>query len=240
MDTIDAGFDAVFACEVYKPDEEQPADPQPTPSDGAIYAAVSRANTPPEEQDEIDRAVTAAVTTVLTEEGKEAEKALIALPPLDWPVLSQLAREIAMNLKERHVVLKEYNLTKPQYEYLEANNEFYQNALAAACKDWHAPLSIQERLKVEAATILEDGLPGLGARMQSKSEGLPGVIEAAKLFAKIAGVGEREAGASAPGERFTINIDLGGGQNITVQSSPVQEATSEPIGVSPVPALPKT
>ena len=209
-DLIDTGFDAVFAGEVYNPDAAE----EPTP--------------PPDSEKYGDQLVTATVTTALTDEGKEAAKALVALPPLDWPSLSKLAREVAMDIKERHAILKDYNLTQTQYDYLEANNEFYQQALRAACQEWHAPLSTQERLRVEAAAILEDGLPGLGARMQAKSEGLPGVIEAAKLFAKIAGVGEREAGTGAPGERFTINIDLGGGQKIVAQSSPVQSDAAQP------------
>ena len=156
----------------------------------------------------------------LTDAGVQAAKALVHLPPLSYPDLAKLAREIAMDIKERSSVLREFNLNDTQYEFLETHNEFYGAALKAACKDWHAPLSTTERIKVEAAAILEDSLLGLGARMQNKSEGLPGVIEAAKLFAKVAGVGEREVGGLPPGERFVINIDLGGDQKITVESTP--------------------
>jgi hypothetical protein len=35
-----------------------------------------------------------------------------------------------MDIKERHVVLKEFGSREPQYDYLEANNEFYRNALS--------------------------------------------------------------------------------------------------------------
>jgi hypothetical protein len=125
-----------------------------------------------------------------------------------------------MDIKERHVLLKEYGLTQVQYDFLEENNDFYRSALAAHCKEWHAPLSTAERIKVEAAAILEDSLLGLGARMQNKAEGLPGVIEAAKFFGKVAGVGEPKAGTAAPGERFVINIDLGGEQKITASVTP--------------------
>lgn len=191
-DPIDTGFDAVFAGEVWKPPEESP--------------------TPAEE-------ITAAVTE-LNEEGRQAAKALVALPALTPSELARLARDMAMDIKERHAVLKSFNLTDAQYDYFETYNDFYKQAYHAACIEWHAPLSTQERIKVEAAAILEDSLVDLGARMRNKAEGLPGVVEAAKLFAKVAGVGEREAGQGAPGERFTINIDLGGDQKITVASSP--------------------
>lgn len=178
--------------------------------------------------------------SLLTPAGVQAAKALVQLPAsLDWPTMSRLAREIAMDIKERHTILKDFGLTEVQYEFLEGNNEFYRSALASHCRDWHAPLSTAERIKVEAAAILEDSLLGLGARMQNKGEGLPGVIEAAKLFAKVAGVGEQERGALPAGERFTINIDLGADQKITVG---VETSTTPALGNSgagPVSADPK-
>lgn len=189
-------------------------------SDGAIYAAVSKADTPPEELDELDAAVETALAAVKIDDATiQATKALVHLPPgLDYPALARLARDMAMDIKERHVILRDHNLTQVQYDFLEAHNEFFKNALSAASIEWHAPLSTAERIKVEAAAILEDSLPGLGARMQNKSEGLPGVIEAAKLFAKVAGVGEREGSSAGTGERFTINIDLGGDAKVTVST----------------------
>lgn len=196
-DPLDTGFDAVLAGDVYQHPE-------------AITATVTAA---------IEEDV--SVQTGLTEAGKDAAKALIALPStLDWPTLAKLAREIAMDIKDRHTILTEYGLTQTQYDFIEAQNDFYRSALATACREWHAPLTTAERIKVEAAAILEDSLVGLGARMQNRGEGLPGVIEAAKLFAKVAGVGEREASQHAPGERFSINIDLGADQKISISAAP--------------------
>lgn len=226
---VDTGFDAVIAGDVYKHPEP---DPQPVTAPETVLDSASPPEPAPQE-------ITATVNPGLTPEGVQAAKSLVALPALDWPTLSKLAREIAMDIKERHVILKDFNLNGAQYEYLETYNEFYQQALAAACKDWHAPLTTPERLKIEAAAILEDGMAGLGARMQSKSEGLPGVIEAAKLFAKIAGVGEREAGPGNPGERFTINIDLGGDQRITVQSAPPAQSIAQPDSHLSLPSNPQ-
>lgn len=196
---VDTGFDAVMAGERFE---------APGHTDLMV--------TP----EAIDEAVTATVTEKLTPEGIEAAKSLVHLPPLTPPELASLAREIAMNIRERHVILQEFKLNDAQYEFLENYNEFYIAALRAACIEWHAPLSTAERIKVEAAAILENSLIGLGARMQNRAEGLPGVVEVAKLFAKVAGVGEPKNGGAAPGERFTINIDLGGDQRITVASSP--------------------
>lgn len=175
------------------------------------------------------------VTDGLTPAGVQAAKALVALPALTWPELSKLAREMAMDIKERSTILKEFGLSETQYDFLETHNDFYRQALSAACREWHAPLTTAQRIEVEAAAILEDSLLVLGARMQNKGEGLPGVVEAAKLFAKIARAGERESSPSAPGERFTINIDLGGDKSLTVSTKSAGPAneTSDIVGAIP-------
>lgn len=185
--------------------------------------------------------ITATVTAPgLSPAGVQAAKSLIQLPDMNPSALAKLARDFAMDIKERHVILKEHGLSETQYDFIEANNDFYKAALHAACIEWHAPLSTQERIKVEAAAILEDSLIGLGVRMQNKSEGLPGVIEAAKLFAKVAGVGERDVGGAAPGERFVINIDLGGDQKLVVKSSPAPAASSVSGELRQIPAIGET
>jgi hypothetical protein len=195
------------------------------PEQGATSPA--EVASPPEPDDLPERGLTSA--------GVQAAKALVRLPALTWPELSKLARELAMDIKEEAVVLKEFNLDNTQFEFLKEHNDFFRETFAAACKEWHAPLSTQDRIKVEAAAILEDSLLGLGARMQNKAEGLPGVIEAAKLFAKVAGVGERADGGAAPGERFSINIDLGGDQKITVSSGQTQAPPLQPAVVGTLP-----
>jgi hypothetical protein len=214
---VDTGFEAVLAGETWAPPDID-ADTASRQSGLAVSASEEKVNPP----------LTATVNPGLTPEGKQAAKALVQLPALTVPELSKLAREMAMDIKERHVILKEFGLTETQHDYLEANNEFYKAALHAACAEWHAPLSTPERIKIEAAAILEDSLPGLGARMQNKSEGLPGVVEAAKLFAKVAGVGEREAGGAVSGERFVISIDLGGDQKITLSAETASAADARP------------
>jgi hypothetical protein len=217
---VDTGFDAVLAGEVY---EHPPEEPQVKrlPRFDSVNPPISELAQRAMQPDPILQPdVTATVTPPgLTPAGVQAAKALVALPNMTFSDLARLARDIAMDIKERHVVYKEYGLSTTQYEFLEANNDFFRNALQAACIEWHAPLSTGERIKVEAAAILEDSLLGLGARMRNNAEGLPGVIEAAKFFGKLSGVGEREAGAAGAGERFTINIDLGGDQKINITAT---------------------
>lgn len=216
-ETIDTGFDDVIAGEVWvepsAPGVETPLAPLPTAQEVPEAPAADATNSGTVPETELTVAVSPAQI--------QAMKTLLQVPDLSPPQLAELARDVAMDIKERHVVLAKFKLKNQHYEFLETYNEFYKNALHAACIDWHAPLSTQERIKIEAAAILEDSLIGLGVRMQNKGEGLPGVVEVAKLFAKVAGVGERETGGGAPGERFVINIDLGGDQKTSISVTPV-------------------
>ena len=171
----------------------------------------------------------------LTEAGKDAAKHLIALPPMTHGQLASLAREVAMDIKTFDSVLLTYKLSNAQYEYLKEYNDFFKAALHSCAIEWHSALTTPERIKIEAAAALEDAMPQLSARMVNAAEGLPGVTEVAKLFAKIAGVGERETGQSAPGERFTISINLGGDEKLVVSSKDVTPSRPAQIGSSAIP-----
>jgi hypothetical protein len=221
LSEVDTGFEDVLAGEVYVAPEEKPQ-PEQAEMKGGVEGHT------PMRQIDTSTHPSSQPVEVLTEDGKNAAKALVHLPNISQSDLARLARDIAMDIKERFVVFKEYGLTPAQYDYLETYNDFYKHALQTACIEWHAPLSTAERIKIEAQAILEDSLLDLGARMRNKSEGLPGVVEAAKFFGKIAGVGERETSSGPAGERFVINIDLGGDTKVTVSSGPAPQAIADP------------
>jgi hypothetical protein len=115
-------------------------------------------------------------------------------------------------------VLHKHGLTNAQYEFLATHNNFFKKALLQQVAEWQRLDSTQARLKAEAAAALEEQLPVLASRMGSRSEKLSDAVEAAKLFAKIAGVDTTAGGTNSAGERFTINIDLGADERLTVRS----------------------
>lgn len=137
----------------------------------------------------------------------------VPMPQMSVALLARLAREVATDMYELVDVLKNFNLTPDQYARIRTL-PFFIHALEDATIEWTSAKNTYERLKLEAAVGLEDAMPSLQARMKKDGEALPGVVEAAKLFAKIAGVGEREQGQSSPGEKFTININLGDGYDL--------------------------
>ena len=134
-----------------------------------------------------------------------------AAPPpitLTHVELARLAREIAMDIKERRDTLEVFKLTEAQYEQIE-KHPLYERMLTAAVIEWNSAKSTPDRLKIEAAAILEEALPHIGARMTKPAESLAMQVQAGTLLAKIAGVGEGGAAPAAQGEKFVISINLG-------------------------------
>jgi hypothetical protein len=130
--------------------------------------------------------------------------------------LAMLANEIAMDMKELADILKLYKLSESDYLKI-SKIPFFTNALETATIEWQSPLGTHARIRIESAAILEEALPGLSARMKSKDEAFPAAIEAGKLFAKIAGLGEPDKAGASSGEKFTINIDLGQDKKLTYE-----------------------
>ncbi len=176
--------------------------------------------------------VTAAVTPPspgLTKEGREAAKALVPMP-LDFgvPQMTALARDLAMDLYTVDVILNKHRLNNAQFEFLRENNEYFKSTLVQQANEWQGVKSTQDRLRAQAAAALEEQLPTLASRMGKQSEKLADTVEAAKLFAKIAGVDAVPAGAHTTGERFTINIDLGADARIIVGAGAAPQESTKP------------
>lgn len=120
----------------------------------------------------------------------------------------KLAREIAMDIHPLETILKQYSLTAETWEQLQRNGRF-QALLANQVEEWNGALNTHERVKLKAASMLEEWLPELNNRLHDQDEALPAKIEGGKMLTRIAGIGVGAAEASGGGERFTVTINLG-------------------------------
>lgn len=146
--------------------------------------------------------------------------------------MAKLARELVLAMKPRADVLSDFGLTEETAKAIE-EHEFYKRVFEATCIEWNSALSVDQRLRVQSLTILEDGLTKVGARMTNADEALPGVVQLANLLTKIGGIGERTE--AKPGEKFTITINLGA----DVQTFEKTVGEPRPIDVEVLPALEK-
>lgn len=161
----------------------------------------------------VNRSFAHAVESYLVALEMGEPRTTVPMPDLKPSDLARLAQEVVLDMRELADILKTFNLTPDQYARIRTL-PFFAGALASAQIEWDSAKNVYERLKLEAAIGLEDALPKIQARMTKNDEALPGVVEAAKLFAKMAGVGEKDHAPSAPGEKFTISINLGDGHDL--------------------------
>lgn len=170
----------------------------------------------------LEEIVTATVTAEpppTTRDIAETKKMLVPLPKdLTASSLGALARDIAMDLQSLDDILQTHGLTRSQYEFLENDNKYFKNLVEQQSREWQSIGSTQDRLRAQAAAALEVNLPAIAGRMGKATEDLSDAVEAAKLFAKIAGVDATPAGARSGGEGFTITLDLGADTRLTIGS----------------------
>lgn len=138
----------------------------------------------------------------------QVAQAALPIPEAFGPAaLAAFVRELAQGIHEEPDILKRHGITVDQFNYLKSL-PLFERMLAATKASWESADNTTERLKLEAAATLEDALPAISARMKDKDEGLNHVVEAAKLCARLAGIGENTGPANI-GEKFSITINLG-------------------------------
>jgi len=154
--------------------------------------------------------------------------------PAGWTMQKTAAfiRDLAQNLYGEDTILKTHGVSQAQYDSVK-DTEFFQSALRTMIVEWHSIGNTQKRLAIEAAITLEDAMPALAARLNNQKELITGVVELAKLFAKMSGIGEATHN-NAPTERFKIVINLGADvqhfdKTLTVQQITEGQRTEPPV-----------
>lgn len=182
--------------------------------------------------------VTAAVTPAVP---AVAEKP----PEWDIPDLTALARDVAIQMVDLPVILEKHEITPEQYAKLQENT-FFKQLVTQAAIEWNSPASTNQRLALQAAALLEDHMPDMASRIKNTQEPLPGVVQAAALLTKIAGIGEAAKGPAEPGEKFTITINMGDTKQVieataakTVEAVEVRTLPEGPSDTQEVLALPQ-
>ncbi len=152
---------------------------------------------------------------------------------IDQAKLAKLARERVMNLKPLDAILNVFDLSKKQFAEIEARPD-YQRIVEHYAIEWNSALSTPDRVKLRSATTVEDNMEILSTRMVDPTTPLTASVETMKLFAKLAGLGEKKDEMPSS-EKFIITINLGEDKTITY-NPPTEKLTNE---ILDLPALPK-
>jgi hypothetical protein len=151
--------------------------------------------------------------------------------PDGWTIqrASEFIGDLATNMYDLNYVLAKHHISRTQYDSIK-DNPFFVTTLTAFAKDWHKPESVQKRLALKAAIIVEDSMPVVGKRLHTSNEPLPGIVELLKLYSKIAGLGDEGAPKISSNERFQININLGADtEKYDKAKQPVIEVEKSPV-----------
>lgn len=143
-----------------------------------------------------------------------------------------LARDFAIGMFDRATILEKHELTDEQAKVLEAN-PYFQRLLEQMSVEWNSPKSAQERLALQTAIGLESVLPEAISRVKIAQEPLTGIAQMVKVLADIAGANNHNKQPQAPGEKFTITINLG------ADKKEVYEKTRPTITVEAAPSSPE-
>lgn len=122
----------------------------------------------------------------------------------------QIAREIAMDIRDIEEILKTHGVSPERWNKLKATPRFIA-LVESEMVAWNGSLNTQERLKLKSACLLEEWLAELNSRLHDPKETLTSKIEGGKLIARLAGAGLNGFGVEGTGgERFSLTINFSG------------------------------
>jgi hypothetical protein len=124
----------------------------------------------------------------------------------------RLAREIAKGIHPLETILKAYGADAARWEEVR-NHPNFVRLLESEIEAWSSAANTHERVKLKAAVMVEEWLEELNSRLHDPREKLSDKIEGGKLAAKLAGMGINQADIAAMGEKFSVVINMGSGQD---------------------------
>jgi hypothetical protein len=134
--------------------------------------------------------------------------------------LVKLAREIAMDIHAVDEILNRLAIPTEQWEIISQTPRF-RHLLEAATAEWGSALNTTERVRIKAATVIEEWLPEADRLLHDKVQLLSGKVEVAKLLRDLGGIGKPTAGDVGSGEHFSVTINLGADAQLKFERKPV-------------------
>lgn len=145
---------------------------------------------------------------------------------------ASLAAELATKLLPVPEVMARHGLDAAEMQRLLADPQF-KNMISEFRRDWEAPMSARERVRLKSALAVEDGLVTLYAIFKDIDLTPTARIDAFKQLVGLAEMGPKKDGAES-GPAFNLTLNLGGETNaqktLTIAAA-TTEAESEADGV---------
>lgn len=150
--------------------------------------------------------------------------------------LVKLARQIAMGMKDLPDILFANDLTQREFEEISKLPHF-NRILEAEVRAWANIDNAEDRVRVKSASLIEEFLPELYARLNDRDENLMGKVKALELASKWARLGQTETPQQGhPGDRVQVIINLGADNKLVYDKQlPAKVIEHEPAVVNAPP-----
>lgn len=130
---------------------------------------------------------------------------------------ARLAFELATGIKAMPQILTEFGMQAHEVQHLLRNDTQFANQVKEIQAYWNSSLSTKERVGFKTAIMAEDGLLELWGIFMNQ-EVHPNVrLDIHKYLAKL-GALEPKPEQQQDGPRFTLTLNLGGGEQVVVDS----------------------
>lgn len=141
-----------------------------------------------------------------------------------------LAREIAIDLYPVETILKQHDIAPETWSAIQRNPRF-QQFLENEIKAWNGALNTQQRVKLKAASVIEEFLPEAHHRLHGPDT-LTSKVELAKLVSRLAEMGMTGVGAEGvAGDKFSVTINLGADNQLRIEGkTPPKTIDAEVVG----------
>lgn len=133
--------------------------------------------------------------------------------------LRSLAREIALDILPREVILKNHHISVDDWDRITRLARFGE-MLRQERETWGATLNTRERVDVKTLALVEEALPMMYGYLSDARFADNAKVELFKALQRGAGLGQKDMQV-ATGERVSITINLGNDKTVTVEHQPM-------------------
>ena len=130
---------------------------------------------------------------------------------------ARLAWELTANILPMGEIMKRYDLDFDSLAEKRLDPTF-RAVLEEYGRAWSSSLSAQERIRVKAALLVEDGLLDIFRILKSADTAPAAKLDAFTALSKAGDVGTAKKDSAAGGERFSVTINLPGSQAVKIDT----------------------
>lgn len=125
--------------------------------------------------------------------------------------LRELAAGLAKDMEDTDALLARLGFTRDDYNTLSETRAF-KAMLNQALSEWEGASNTHKRIRLKAATNIEQALPHFYHAMTDDKEPLSSRVKAFEVVARVGNLGNPDVIPPGGGQFFKLEINLGGGR----------------------------